>query len=79
MKYSYSWLKEISGTKLSPEELIQGITMHALEIEGVEKVGSDFEGVVVGEILEISKHPNADKLFVLKVDFGAEQRQIVAG
>ncbi len=79
MKYSYSWLKEISGTKLSPEELIQGITMHALEIEGVEKVGSDFEGVVVGEILEISKHPNADKLQLTKVNIGDKVLDIVCG
>lgn len=70
MKYSYNWLKEISGSKLSVEELIQGITMHALEIEGVEKVGSDFENFVVGEILEISKHPNADKLQLTKVNIG---------
>ena len=70
MKYSYNWLREISGTKLSPEDLIQGITMHALEIEGVEKVGSDFENFVVGEILEISKHPNADKLQLTKVNVG---------
>lgn len=70
MKYSYNWLKEISGTKLSVEALIEGITMHALEIEGVEKVGSAFEGVVVGEILEIVKHPNADKLQLTKVNIG---------
>jgi len=80
MKYSYNWLKEISGTKMSAEKLIEGITMHALEIEGVEKVGADFVGVVVGEILEISKHPNADKLQLTKVDVGkSEKLQIVCG
>ena len=70
MKYSYNWLREISGTKLSLEELTQCITMHALEIEGVEKIGSDFENFVVGEILEITPHPNADKLQLTKVSVG---------
>ena len=62
MKYSYNWLKELSDTKKTAAEIAQLITMHSFEVESVEKVGSDFEGVVVGEILEISKHPNADKL-----------------
>ncbi|MEI7621095.1 MAG: phenylalanine--tRNA ligase subunit beta [Candidatus Moraniibacteriota bacterium] len=70
MKYSYNWLREISGTKLTAQEVIEGITMHALEIEGVEKVGTDFENFVVGEILEIAKHPNADKLQLTKVNIG---------
>ena len=79
MKYSYNWLKEISGSKLSLEELTQGITMHALEIEGVEKIGSDFENFVVGEILEISKHPNADKLQLTKINIGNKVLDIVCG
>ncbi len=79
MKYSYNWLKEISGTKLSLEELIQGITMHALEIEGVEKVGKAFENFVVGEILEITPHPNADKLQLTKVSVGDKVLAIVCG
>ncbi len=79
MKYSYNWLREISGSKLSVEEVIQGITMHALEIEGVEKVGSDFENFMVGEILEISKHPNADKLQLTKINVGNKILDIVCG
>ncbi|NTV41344.1 MAG: phenylalanine--tRNA ligase subunit beta, partial [Candidatus Moranbacteria bacterium] len=51
----------------------------ALEIEGVEKVGSDFENFVVGEILEISKHPNADKLQLTKVNVGNKTLDIVCG
>ncbi|KKP97360.1 MAG: Phenylalanine-tRNA ligase beta subunit [Candidatus Moranbacteria bacterium GW2011_GWE1_36_7] len=70
MKYSYNWLKELSDTKKTAAEIAQLITMHSFEVESVEKVGSDFEGVVVGEILEISKHPNADKLQLTKVDVG---------
>lgn len=67
MKYSYNWLKELSGTKKTAQQIVDALTMHSFEVEGIEKFGSDFEGVVVGKILEIKKHPNADKLQLTKV------------
>jgi phenylalanyl-tRNA synthetase beta chain len=73
MKYSYSWLKELSGTKLSPEKVAELLTMHSFEIEGLEKGNNNFDGVVVGEILEITKHPNADKLQIARVDIGTRK------
>jgi len=68
MKYSYNWLKELSGSKKSVIDLAQEITMRAFEVEEIEKVGKDFAGVVVGNILEIKKHPNADKLQIVMVE-----------
>lgn len=53
--------------------------MHSFEVEEVEQFGSNFEGVVVGEILEISKHPNADKLQLTKVNVGNKVLEIVCG
>jgi phenylalanyl-tRNA synthetase beta chain len=79
MKYSYSWLKELSSTKLSPEKAAELLTMHSFEIEGLEKNNNNFDGVVVGEILEITKHPGADRLQVTKVSIGKEKLQIVCG
>ncbi|MFZ2188954.1 MAG: phenylalanine--tRNA ligase subunit beta [Candidatus Moraniibacteriota bacterium] len=73
MKYSYSWLKELSQTKLSPEKAAELLTMHSFEIEGLEKNNNSFDGVVVGEILEITKHPNADKLQIARVNIGAKK------
>jgi phenylalanyl-tRNA synthetase beta chain len=67
MKYSYSWHKELSGTKLSAEKVAELLNMHSFEVEGLEKIGNDLEGIVVGEILEIEKHPNADKLWLVKL------------
>jgi phenylalanyl-tRNA synthetase beta chain len=72
MKYSYNWLKELSQTKKTATEVAELITMHSFEVETVEKIGSDFAGVVVGEILEIAKHPNADKLQLTKVKVGGD-------
>lgn len=68
MKYSYDWLKELSGTKLTPEKVVENLTMHSFEIEGMEKMERKFPGVVVGKILEINKHPNADKLQIVLVE-----------
>ncbi len=79
MKYSYNWLKELSGTKLSPEKAAELLTMHSFEIEGLEKSNNDLGGVIVGEILEITKHPNADRLQVTKISIGKEKLQIVCG
>lgn len=79
MKYSYNWLKELSGSKKSAEEIAEEITMHSFEVEEFEKDELKLDGVVVGEILEIEKHPNADKLQVTKVNIGKETLQIVCG
>ncbi|MFZ2193377.1 MAG: phenylalanine--tRNA ligase subunit beta [Candidatus Moraniibacteriota bacterium] len=79
MKYSYSWLKELSDTKLSPEKVRELLTMHSLEIEGMEEKKWNFDGVVVGKILEIKKHPNADKLQLTKIDIGNKKLDIVCG
>ncbi|MBU2028332.1 phenylalanine--tRNA ligase subunit beta, partial [Patescibacteria group bacterium] len=79
MKYSYNWLKEISGTKSSPEKISELLMMHSFEVEGSEKLSYDFKNIVVGEILEIKKHPNADKLSLAKVDIGLNKLEIICG
>ncbi|MCX6761845.1 MAG: phenylalanine--tRNA ligase subunit beta [Candidatus Moranbacteria bacterium] len=81
MKYSYNWLKELSDTKLSPEKAAELLTMHSFEIEGLEKNNASLDGVVVGEILEITKHPNADKLQIATVEtrHASSRLQIVCG
>lgn len=62
MKYSYNWLKKLSGIEKTLEKVSEDLTFHSFEIENVEKGGMNLAGVVVAEILEIKKHPNADKL-----------------
>lgn len=79
MIYSYNWLKELSQTKKTPEELADEITMHSFEIEGMEKVERNFDGFVVGEILELAQHPNADRLQLTKVSVGRKVLDIVCG
>lgn len=79
MKYSYFRLKELTKTKNTPEQLAELLTMKAFEVESVEHLGQGLDKVVVGQILEILKHPNADKLQVAVVDIGKEKLTIVCG
>lgn len=79
MKISYNWLKEFIDLKLSPEETAEKLTLIGLEVDSIEKVGSSLEGVIVGEVLEVRDHPNADRLRLCRVNLGEEQVQIVCG
>jgi len=69
------WLKQFvtipSG--VSTEDLAKNLTLKTAEVEGIKKGAEGLEGVVVGELLEIQKHPNADKLNLAKVDIGKSQ------
>ena len=55
------------------------MTLSGSKVEGVVDMAEDIEKVVVGKIVEIEPHPNADKLVVCKVDIGSEVLQIVTG
>lgn len=83
MKVSYNWLKQYTDITATPEELDKILTDTGLEVEGVEKVEAikgGLAGVVVGEVVECEKHPDADKLKVTKVDVGTDELlQIVCG
>lgn len=83
MKVSYNWLKQYTDIIATPQELDKILTDTGLEVEGVEKVEAikgGLAGVVVGEVMECEKHPDADKLKVTKVDVGTgELLQIVCG
>src|SRR5689334_5338723 len=79
MKVTLNWLKQYIQFSWSPEELAERLTMLGIEVEGVQKLGGEFEGIVVAEILASDKHPNADKLSVCRVADGKGERQIVCG
>ncbi|HBY01132.1 MAG TPA: phenylalanine--tRNA ligase subunit beta, partial [Rikenellaceae bacterium] len=83
MKISYKWLKEYVKTDLRPSETETILSSIGLEVEAmaeVEQLPGSLEGVVVGKVVECSKHPDADKLSLTKVDTGGEELlQIVCG
>lgn len=73
MKFSELWLREWVNPAISSEALSEQITMAGLEVDGVEPVAGEFNGVFVGEVVECGQHPNADKLRVTKVNVGGER------
>ncbi len=79
MKVTLNWLKQYVAFDWSPEELAERLTMLGIEVEGVQKIAGEFDGVVVAQVLTADKHPNADKLTVCKVSDGQGERQIVCG
>ena len=79
MKVTYNWLKQFVGFDWSAAELAERLTMLGVEVEGVQKLGGEFEGVLVAQVITRDKHPNADKLTVCRVNDGKGERQIVCG
>ena len=79
MKLTINWLKQYVDFAWSPEELAERLTMIGIEVESVRKLGGEFEGVVVAQVITKDKHPNADKLTVCRVNDGKGERQIVCG
>lgn len=79
MKASLEWLQEYSDIDVNCLELGDILTMTGSKVEEVIQTGTDIKNVAVGKILEIEKHPDADKLVITKVDVGNEVIQIVTG
>lgn len=79
MKTSVEWLREYADVNVDVKTLADRLTMTGSKVETIEQKGNDIKNVVVGKILEITKHPDADKLIVTKVDVGTETVQIVTG
>ncbi|MDX1597824.1 MAG: phenylalanine--tRNA ligase subunit beta [Marinobacter sp.] len=79
MKFSEQWLREWVNPALNTQELMDQITMAGLEVDGFEPVAGQFSGVVVGEVISVEPHPDADKLRVCQVSNGQDTVQVVCG
>jgi phenylalanyl-tRNA synthetase beta chain len=82
MLVSFNWLKQYVdlSDSVTAKELGHKLTMSTVEVDGIKEKAKNLDGVVVGEILEIKKHPNADKLSVAQVNVGEDKpRQIIFG
>ena len=79
MKVSVKWLGDYVDTKLTPKELAEKLTMAGLEVKGIQTVGGVWDNVVVGEVVAVTPHPNADRLKLATVDLGAEKITTVCG
>ena len=80
MRVPLSWLREYVAFNLSPQALAEELTLRGLEVSAIEVTGADWTDVVVGRLLSIDRHPNADKLWLTTVDTGSgTPLQIVCG
>lgn len=82
MNISFNWLNEFLKINLKIDEVCEILTDIGLEVEGIveyQNVKGNFEGLIVGEVIQCEKHPNADRLKLTKVNIGQETLQIVCG
>ena len=80
MRVTLDWLKEFVDFDLTPEELADRLTMAGLEVDAIERIGEGIDDrVVVGKVISVERHPNADKLKICHVDVGAQKLQVVCG
>ncbi|MCK5552699.1 MAG: phenylalanine--tRNA ligase subunit beta, partial [Deltaproteobacteria bacterium] len=82
MKVPISWLRDYVNITMDVEELAERMTLAGLEVASIEHIGSqwDRERIFVGEVLSVEKHPNADRLTVVSVNYGTgEPLSVVTG
>ena len=80
MRVPLSWLREYVDVDLAPEALAERLTLLGMEVKGIERWGDEWRNVVVGELLTVEKHPNADRLSLTSVRVGdGEPLSIVCG
>lgn len=74
-----NWLKSYLDIDISPKELADGLTYSGSHVESITSMDRGIKNIVVGKITEIDKHPDADKLFITKIDIGEKLITIVTG
>ncbi|MCL0065979.1 phenylalanine--tRNA ligase subunit beta [Dehalococcoidia bacterium] len=79
MKVSLKWLQDYVDITLSPKELAHRLTMAGIETGGIQTIGDGWDNVFVGEVVNLGKHPNADRLQLATVSLGEERHTVVCG
>lgn len=80
MNVSYRWLKDmVPGLELSPEEVSAHLTLRGAPVEGMLSPGAELGDVIVGKVLSVVRHPNADRLWHCSVDAGGGPLSVVCG
>lgn len=80
MQVSLNWLNEfVDLSDIDVNQIAHELTMSGLEVEAIENVKPQFKNIITAKILKIDQHPNADKLHLVTIDNGTEQRTVVCG
>ena len=79
MRVPLNWLRDYVDVQQTPEQLAERLTLLGMEVKGIERWGADWRNVVTGELLEVARHPRADRLSLTKVRVNGEILEIVCG
>ena len=79
MRVPLSWLAEHVEVDLPPAELADKLTFAGIEIETIDWVGEELAGILVARVLEVRDHPDADRLVLVRIEAGGEDREVVCG
>jgi phenylalanyl-tRNA synthetase beta chain len=79
MRVPLSWLREYVDLPFTAEQLADRLTLLGMEVKGIERWGADWRNVLTGELLEVQRHPRADRLSLTRVRVGNEVFEIVCG
>ncbi|MET0628820.1 MAG: phenylalanine--tRNA ligase subunit beta [Acidimicrobiia bacterium] len=79
MRAPLSWIREFTPVDAPVAELVAALNQLGLEVDGVEQPGEEITGVIAARVLDVVKHPDADKLSLVDLDFGAGTTRVVCG
>lgn len=80
MQVSLNWLNEfVDLSDIDEKQIAHELTMSGLEVEAIEHIKPQFKNIITAKIIKIDQHPNADKLHLVTVDLGSEQKTVVCG
>ena len=79
MRVPLKWLQEYIDITLPLADLANRLTMAGIEVKGTQVIGGSWESIVVGQLIAVNPHPNADRLTLATIDFGTGQQTVVCG
>jgi phenylalanyl-tRNA synthetase beta chain len=79
MRVPLSWLADHVDVEVPAETLAERLTFAGIEIETIHRVGDDLAGIVTARVLEVEPHPDADRLVLVRIDAGGDDRWVVCG
>jgi phenylalanyl-tRNA synthetase beta chain len=79
MKVSLKWLYDYVNLSLPTQELAEKLTMAGSEVAEIVVIGDNWDGISVGQVTALEKHPDADRLLLATIDLGEESKTVVIG
>jgi phenylalanyl-tRNA synthetase beta chain len=79
VKVSLNWLKQYVDVTLPAAEVANRLTLGGIEVKSTNVIGANWEGIIVGQILEVQQHPNADRLHLVTLDLATRTETVVCG